>query len=161
MESVIRFIYKLALYAGLFVCGSAFLFSIIMYVMYNGIGNVFKYVPADNCSYILENDTAVKRPSMVLKYQYRFRNQTYNGEHSFFSEDMRESLDSVTVYCNTVIPSLSMVKGVPNSVYKQRHYLVHICISFLGVLFTFLIWRFADHDKWIGVYARGEYKSKK
>lgn len=83
MESVIRFIYKLALYAGLFVCGSAFLFSIIMYVMYNGIGNVFKYVPADNCSYILENDTAVKRPSMVLKYQYRFRNQTYNGEHSF------------------------------------------------------------------------------
>lgn len=71
METVIGYIYKLALYLWLFICGCALIFSIIMYVMYNGIGDVFKYVTVDDCSYILEIDTVANRSSIVLEYQYK------------------------------------------------------------------------------------------
>ncbi|WP_291528812.1 hypothetical protein [Bacteroides sp. UBA939] len=161
METVIRVIYKSALGLWLFISGSALLYSIIMSVMYNGIGNIFKYIPVDHYSYTLENDTTAKRNRIVLKYQYSFDNHTYNDEHPFLAEDMIVNVDSAVVYCNSVIPSFSMMEGVPNSSYKQKLYLVQICVSFFFFLFAFLIWRFADHDKWIGVYARGEYKTKK
>ena len=51
--------------------------------MYNGIGDLFKYVPADNYSYTLESDTVASRSNILLKYQYRFENHTYNSEHFF------------------------------------------------------------------------------
>lgn len=72
-----------------------------------------------------------------MKYQYHCENHTYNSEHSFLAKDMKENIDSATVYYNSFIPSLSVVKGIPNPTYKQRLYLVYICVSFFFFLFTF------------------------
>lgn len=152
MGRIIRFVYKLSLYIWLSVSGIGCLYSVIMYIAYNGLGDVFKYMPVDKFSYSMKIDS-VSRPTNILEYQYEIDGHTYNSEHRFFVEDMKENIGSIRVLYNSTFEYLSMVEGVPNENYMQRLYLVRICTSLIFFLFAFLIYKFANHDKWINIYS--------
>ena len=158
MESVIRFIYKLALYVWLFVCGSCFVSYCFLYVAHNGLGDIFSYVPtiAMNVSIDLK-----KRPA-VINYSYKVNQREYSGAQEV-AGNVAQKLQKteVAILYNETFPMISEIKNIKGKSSKLHECTLKMGLGFIGFLFAFLIWRFADHDKWIGVYARGEYKSKK
>ena len=75
MESVIRFIYKLALYVWLFVCGSCFVSYCFLYVAHNGLGDIFSYVPTIAMNVSID----LKKGPAVINYSYKVNQREYSG----------------------------------------------------------------------------------
>ena len=81
-----------------------------------------------------------------------FQYVAYNGFGDIF--DFYEN----SVYYNKKIPFLSYVGTKELKLNSPESGMVVFGFFFL---FIFLIYRYADMDKWIGVYTRGEYKSSR
>ena len=101
---------------------------------------------------------SIKERETIL-YKYVIDKKVYKSKQFIHilriaARDFYES----NVYYNKQIPCLSYIgkKGL-----KLRSTKIDMCITGFFFLFIFLIYKYADMDKWIGVYTKGEYKSSR
>jgi hypothetical protein len=155
MEKGIKWIYFGGLYIILGFSGIITTYNIILYIGYNGLGNTFNYVtPQRYTSTATQVDTIQKET--VVTYSYWVSNKEYTAKQIMHWKGLKNydhSTDSI--YYNKQFPCLSYIKSKE---FKQGSPIVGMVLGGLFFLIFFLIYRYADHDKWIGVYARGEYK---
>lgn len=155
MRSFINIIF----YIGFLFFGGGFLIALGQFILYNGIGDIFEYTPSDK-SIIVEK--RVDRMPNQIVYQYFIENEKYNGSQNISSTIISKiDPDSIIVLYNKSFNNFSMIQGVAGKSSKSRDQITGIIIMGFFFLFIFLIYKFSDKEKWIGVYTRGEYKSSK
>ena len=123
---------KLIFVANFLFLGGGFLIAFFQFIAYNGFGDIFEYVVDQK---VYESKQSVYIPSIA--------------ECDFYEN---------SVYYNKKIPFLSYVGTKELKLNSPESGMVVFGFFFL---FIFLIYRYADMDKWIGVYTRGEYKSSR
>jgi len=148
---------KLILIANFLFLGGGFLIAFFQYVAYNGFGDIFEYVKPEQLETHVKIDSI--KETKTIFYKYIVNQKVYESKQSIYipritARDFYES----NVYYNKQIPCLSYIgkKGL-----KLRSTKIDMCITGFFFLFIFLIYRYADMDKWIGVYTRSEYKSSR
>jgi hypothetical protein len=108
-------------------------------------------------------ETSVKIDSVektkTIFYKYRIDKREYNSKQSVYIDKIpKYNFYESNVFYNKQIPFLSYAG---NNELKLRSPVSGMIIMGFFFLFIFLIYKFADMDKWIGVYTRGEYKSSR
>jgi hypothetical protein len=149
---------KIIFYFGFLFWGGGFLVSLLQYFAYNGFGNVFEYKKADY--FCISNDTT-SMPAK-LTYEYIVDERKYKDYQNVSTETAKlENTTQFTVLYNVSFNNFSIIKELKGRETKTWDQTVGMIIFGFFFLFIFLIYKFADMDKWIGVYTRGEYKSSK
>lgn len=158
METIIKFIYKSALYLWLFICGIFFIYYCFLYITHNGVGNIFSYAPTS----VIDFSIDFKQQPVTINYSYKVNQKKYSGAQEVAVEVAEEIQNTeITILYNKTFPMISEIKDISGNSSKLNECIWKMGLTFIGFLFAFLILKFADHEKWIGVYARGEYKSRK
>ncbi|MDL2213717.1 hypothetical protein LJC29_07090 [Bacteroides sp. OttesenSCG-928-N06] len=146
-------------YIGFLFFGGGFLIAFGQFVLYNGVGDLFSYVKAENAEINYETYLSNKFEITDIIYTYEANNKSYSSRESIATLAIeREGIQINKVYYNKTFPTLSYIGNNGLSLRKAQTGMV-VMGSFC--LFLFSIYKFADIDKWIGVYTRGEYKSSK
>ncbi len=150
---------KIIFYVGFLFFGGGFFVALFQYIAYNGIGNSFEYVEASNAKIDYETTFSNKIEITNIYYSYIVDNELYDFKESIATSSIRKrNINIDKIYYNKVFPSLSYV-GEKNLSLRQAKSNMIIMGSFFA--FLFLIYKFADVNKWVGVYTRGEYKSSR
>lgn len=148
---------KLVFSIGFLFLGGGFLLAFLQYIAYNGFGDIFEYVKPEYLETRVEIDSITETKTII--YNYTIDKKNYESKQSIYisriaARDFYES----NVYYNKQIPCLSYIG---KKELKLRSTKIDMCITGFFFLFIFLIYKYADMDKWIGVYTRGEYKSSR
>ena len=150
---------KIVFYVGFLFFGGGFLIALGQLTLYNGFGNSFEYVEANNIEYTIQIDTVYQNEQYTINYSYVVNGKLYNTKDIFYSSYIKKSGKNIErLYYNKFFPSIAYIED--NGLYIRRSK-INMFIMAVPFLFIFLIYKFADMDKWIGVYTRGEYKSTK
>lgn len=137
--------------------GGGFLLAFLQYVAYNGFGDIFEYVKPEYLETRVEIDSI--KETKTIFYKYTVDKEEYESKQSIFIPRIAEyDFYESNVYYNKQIPCLSYIG---KQGFKLRSTKIDMCITGFFFLFIFLIYKYADMDKWIGVYTRGEYKSSR
>ena len=148
---------KLVFSIGFLFLGGGFLLAFLQYIAYNGFGDIFEYVKPEYLETRVEINSI--RETKTIIYNYTIDKKNYESKQSIYIPTIAEcDFYESNVYYNKQIPCLSYIgkKGL-----KLRSTKIDMCITVFFFLFIFLIYKYADMDKWIGVYTRGEYKSSR
>ena len=147
---------KLVFSIGFLFLGGGFLLAFLQYIAYNGFGDIFEYVKPEYLETRVEIDSITETKTIIYKYTIDKKN--YESKQSIYISRIARDFYESNVYYNKQIPCLSYIgkKGL-----KLRSTKIDMCITGFFFLFIFLIYKYADMDKWIGVYTRGEYKSSR
>jgi hypothetical protein len=149
---------KIIVYFGYCFFGGGFLIAFGHYIAYNGLGNFFEYAPANVIS--VQKET-YQTPNKLL-YEYSVNNKAYRGYQNISSTKIEQiSNNQIVVLYNKTFNNISMIQDITGKSSKTWEQTVGMLVFGLPLLFIFLIYTFADMDKWIGVYTRGEYKSSR
>ena len=151
---------KLIFGVSFFFFGGGFLITFGQFIIYNGLGDIFEYIPANESTISKERDRMPKR----FTYQYSVNGKTFNGYQTVSTEAIDNTdLSAVIVLHNKTFHSFSMLNGIKGEkeLSKSNEQIYGMLVFGIPFLFVFLIYKFADIDKWIGVYTRGEYKSSR
>ena len=152
---MVKKIYIIIVYFGFVMFGGGFLIAFGQFVVFNGFGNFFEYVKADNA----EIDYEIETRFTNIHYSFIVNNRLFESKETIANSFIKErDVQIDEVFYNKHFPSLNFVG---NNQLRLRQANVSMFIMGFFFLFIFLIYRFADTDKWIGVYARGEYKSSR
>jgi hypothetical protein len=150
---------KFIFYAGFLFFGGGFLVALFQYFAYNGFGNVFEYVKADNAKIKSEITFSNKIEITNIYYLYTVSDKLYESKESIATSSIKERGVRIDeIYYNRTFPSFNYVGDKILSLRKAKTGMVVMSVFFL---FIFLIYKYADMDKWVGVYTRGEYKSSR
>jgi len=148
---------KIVFYFGFLFFGGGFLIAFCQFVIYNGLGNIFEYKKAD---YFCINNDTTSMPAKLI-YEYVVNEKTYKDYQNVSTETAKlEDTSNFTVLYNVSFNSFSIIKELEGRETKTWNYTVGMIVFGIFFLFIFLIYKFADMDKWIGVYTRGEYKKR-
>lgn len=154
MNTIIKFIF----YAGFLFFGGGFVIAFSQFVIYNGLGNIFDYKKSD--CFCITNDTTTMPVKLI--YYYFVDERKYKDYQNVSTETAKlEDISQFTVLYNASFNSFSVIKELEGRETKTWDQIVGMIIFGFFLLFIFLIYRFADMNKWIGVYTRGEYKSSR
>lgn len=154
MKNFVNIIFSI----GFLFFGGGFLIALVHFVLYNGVGDFFEYIPSDKSLIEKKIDGMPNQ----LVYKYFIENTEYTGSQNVSSAIISKiDLDSTVVLYNKSLKNFSMVQGITGRSSKSWDHVVGMIIMGFFFLFLFLIYKFADMDKWIGVYTRGEYKSSR
>jgi len=146
---------KLVFYLGFLFFGGGFLIAFFQYFAYNGFCNVFEYAKPEHLNTYVKIDSIEK--TNTIFYKYWIDEKEYRSKQSIYIDKIQKyDFYESNVYYNKQIPSLSYVG---NKELKLRSPISGMIIFGITFLFFFLMYKFADMDKWIGIYTRGEYKS--
>ena len=147
---------KSVFYIGFLFFGGGFLIAFGQFVIYNGFGNVFKYVQVVDAKIDYEITMFNKMEITDIYYLYTVNDKLYESKESIANSSIeKKGIHIDEIYYNKNFPSLSYVGDNNLSLRKAKTGMIVMVIPFM---FLFLIYKFADMDKWIGVYTRGEYK---
>jgi len=150
---------KLVFYVGFLFWGGGFLIEFSQFCLYNGVSDFFVYVKADDAIINYEKTFSKEMEITNIYYSYIVNNKLYESkETSATSVLIERGVRINEIYYNKNFPSFSYVGDNNHSLRKAK---VGMVIFGFFFLFIFLIYKFADMDKWIGIYTRGEYKSSK
>lgn len=150
---------KLIFYAGFLFFGGGFFIALLQFFLYNGIGNSFEYLKADNAEIDFEITFSNKIEITNIYYSYTANKKIYESQVSIASSSIgKRKIRIDEIYYNKNFPFLSFVGDKNLSLRKAKSGMI-IMGSFF--LFIFLIYKSADMNKWIGIYTRGEYKRSK
>ena len=95
----------------------------------------------------------------TIFYKYWIDKKEYNSKQSVYLDKIpKYEFYESNVFYNKQIPFLNYVGDKKLKLRSPISGMISFGIFFL---FIFLIYRFADMNKWIGVYTRGEFKSSK
>lgn len=149
---------KLIFYAGFLFFGGGFIIAFCQFVAYNGAGDYFEYVKAEH--FYISNDTTSMPAKLV--YKYTVNGHEYKSSQNVSTETASSSdLSQFTIWFNTSFHKISIIKELKGRETKIWNQIVGMVIFGFFFLFIFLIYKFADMNKWIGIYTRGEYKRSK
>ncbi len=151
MSRVLKFIFLI----GFLLFGGGFLFALFQFASYNGFGEWFDFAKPDSYETIVE-----ERPNedcRVIWYTYSVDGKSYSSYQNVGLNviDLYEFHEDNLVY-NKQLPFFSMIG---KKEFKLRNAKAGMVVTGILFLFIFSIYKFADLEKWIGVYTRGEYKS--
>lgn len=150
---------NLLFYLAFLFFGGAFVIGLSQFVVYNGLGNLFEYKIAEGAVVESEIQLSNKIEITDVMYQYVVDDKTYSFKESISSSAIKKrDIDINTIYYNSIFPSLSYFGDNSLSLRKAK---VAMVITLIPLIFFILIYRFADLDKWMGIYTRGEFKSSK
>lgn len=150
---------SIVFYIGFIFFGGGFLIALGQFILYNRMGDFFEYVEPEYVSFTISSDTVNQKERCMIKYTYIADGKTYTTKETFYASYIKKENKNIEkLYYNTKIPQLIYIED--NTIYIKRSK-VNMLIMFIPFLFIYLIYKFADIDKWIGVYTRGEYKSSK
>ncbi len=145
-------------YVGFLFFGGGFLVAFFQFFIYNGVGNIFEYKNADH--FCINNDTT-SMPAKLI-YEYIVDGKKYNDYQNVSTETAKmEDVSKFVILYNTSFNNFSIIKGLEGRESKTWDQVVGMIIFGSFFLFIFLIYKFADMEKWIGVYTKGEYKSSR
>lgn len=151
MNTFIKFVF----YTGFLFFGGGFLVALLQYFAYNGFGNIFEYVKPEYIETYVEINSI--EGSKTIFYKYWVDKKEYASKQSVYIDKIpKYDFYEANVFYNKQIPSLSYIG---NKELKLKSPISGMVIMGFFFLFIFLIYKFADREKWIGVYTRGEYKS--
>ncbi len=155
MSTFMKFIF----YIGFFFFGGGFLVALSQYIAYNGFGKIFEYIEANNAKIDYETTLSNKIEITNIYYSYLVNNKLYDSKESIATSSIKtRSVRIDKIYYNENFPSLNYVGDNKLNLRRAKSGMI-----IMGFFFTFifLIYKFADMDKWIGIYTRGEYKSSR
>ena len=148
---------KLIFVANFLFLGGGFLIAFFQYVAYNGFGDIFEYVKPEQLETHVKIDSI--KETKTIFYKYVVDQKVYESKQSVYIPSIAEcDFYENSVYYNKKIPFLSYVGTKELKLNSPESGMVVFGFFFL---FIFLIYRYADMDKWIGIYTRGEYKSSR
>ena len=148
---------KLIIYIGFLFFGGGFLIALGQFIIYNGMGNIFEYVKPADVETSVEMDSIGE--TQTIYYKYKVQGKEYTSKQSVYTGRIAENDFYVTnIYYNKTFPFFSYIG---DKSLKLRSPISGMIIMGFFFLLFFMINKFADMDKWIGVYTRGEYKSSK
>ena len=148
---------KLIFVANFLFLGGGFLIAFFQFIAYNGFGDIFEYVKPEQLETHVKIDSI--KETKTIFYKYVVNQKVYESKQSVYIPSIAEcDFYENSVYYNKRIPCLSYIG---KQGFKLRSTKIDMCITGFFFLFIFLIYRYADMDKWIGVYTRGEYKSSR
>ena len=142
---------KLVFYTGFLFFGGGFLIAFGQFILYNGAGVFFEYIPSDESFF----EKKVDRMPNQLIYKYYIENTEYTGTQNVSSSIISKiDLDSTIVLYNKNFKKISMIQGITGRSSKSWDQTVGMIVMGFFFLFLFLIYKFVDINKWIGVYTR-------
>lgn len=148
---------KLIFVANFLFLGGGFLIAFFQFIAYNGFGDIFEYVKPEQLETHVKIDSI--KETKTIFYKYVVNQKVYESKQSVYIPSIAEcDFYENSVYYNKKIPFLSYVGTKELKLNSPESGMVVFGFFFL---FIFLIYRYADMDKWIGVYTRGEYKSSR
>ena len=148
---------KLIFVANFLFLGGGFLIAFFQFIAYNGFGDIFEYVKPERLETYVRIDSI--KETKTIFYKYVVDQKVYESKQSVYIPSIAEcDFYENSVYYNKKIPFLSYVGTKELKLNSPESGMVVFGFFFL---FIFLIYRYADMDKWIGVYTRGEYKSSR
>lgn len=151
MKKIVNFIF----YIGFLFFGGGFLIAFGQFVLYNGMGNLFEYLPSDKS--IIEKKTD-RMPNQLI-YKYYIDDVEYTGSQNISSVIISDiNIDSTIVLYNKYLKNYSMIQGISGRSSKSWDNSVGMVIMGFFFTFIFLIYKFANMNKWIGIYTKGNYK---
>lgn len=156
MEQLIGGIWKIAVYIGYLFFGGGVLVGIGQYAVYNGFGEWFEYIKADQ----VESETInnIDRKTTTISYRYTVNGQTYSAHRTLVSRKIEEcNFYETEIYYNKKYPSLSYVG---DSYLKAREGKGGAMICGFFFLFIFLVYNMSNREKWIKIYSGEAYKKK-
>lgn len=155
MKSIVYFI----LYIGFLFFGGGCLIAFGQFVLYNGLGNIFDYAKAEDAKIEYDKGYLNKLETTEIYYQYCVNDKRYASTESIVTSCIKdEGINIDEIYYNESFPSLNYIGNNKLRLRGAKTGMVVMGFGFLFILFPYL---FADLDKWIGVYTRGEYKSSR
>lgn len=150
-----RKITNIVFYIGFLFFGGGFLIALGQFVLYNGMGDFFEYLPSDKS--LIEKK--IDRMPNQLVYKYFVGKVEYAGYQNISSTLISKiDPDSITVLYNKHFENFSIVKGITGKSSKSWDQSVGMIIMGFSFMFIFLIYKFANMDKWIGMYTKGNVK---
>ena len=161
MATLVKKIYIIIVYFGFLFFGGGFLIVFGQFTLYNGFGNFFEYLPADE--FTISKGREDRMPRQFI-YQYSVAGRTFDGSQTVSTETFENTdINKIVVFYNRVFNFSSMLEGIEgeSELSKSGEQIYGMVIFGFLFQFIFLIYKFADMDKWIGVYTRGEYKSSR
>lgn len=133
MIKIVRFFY----YVGLLLWSSFLIHALFMYVAYNGIGDLFEYTTPNEIEIDLRRDSSL----VYISYVYSINGEQFDNKFetsvNYFDTF---GIDTVIVEYNQKLPSVSVVKGLPNMLRKQR---IIIVISTIFIVLQTLFYKLA------------------
>lgn len=148
---------KLIFVANFLFLGGGFLIAFFQFIAYNGFGDIFEYVKPEQLETHVKIDSI--KETKTIFYKYVVNQKVYESKQSVYIPSIAEcDFYKNSVYYNKKIPFLSYVGTKELKLNSPESGMVVFGFFFL---FIFLIYRYADMDKWIGIYTRGEYKSSR
>ena len=150
---------KLVFYAGFLFFGGGFLIAFGQFVIYNGLGNIFEYVQANDANIEYETTLSNEREITKIYYSYKVNDKLFESTHSIFTSLIEErDIRIDKIYYNKRFPSFNYVGSNQFSLRKTK---VSMIVMSAFFIFLFLLYKFADMDKWIGLYTGTYDKSSK
>ena len=149
---------KTIFYIGFLFFGGLFIFSFCQFVLYNGFGNMFEYKTAEQ--FVIRRDTVPESEKLI--YEYIVNEKKYHSFQYFSQKTIKSAeLAEFTVIYNTTFKNVSVIQksDVQEIGVQKQLFLMIIFGAFF--LFTFLVYKFADMDKWIRIYTGEEYRRRK
>ena len=119
---------------------------------------MFEYKIAEQ--FVINRDT-VPEPSRLI-YEYVENGKKYHS-FQYFSPDIAKSADlsQFTVIYNTTFKNISVIKESNMQGIRIQGQVLLMVIFGAAFLLMFLIYRFADLDKWIRIYTGEEYRNRR
>lgn len=156
---MVKKIINIIFYFGFLFFGGGFLISLGQFVLYNGMGDIFEYVEPESINFTIQSDTINQKERYTINYFYLVDDKQYNAKDVFYTNYIKKGAKNLEkLYYNKRIPSVIYVDNNHLDVKRSK---INMLVMGFFFLFILLIYKFADLDKWIGVYTRGEYKRTK
>ena len=150
MRNLVNIIY----YIALIVYGGAFLFAFGQFVVYNGLGDFFDYIKVEDPEVNIEIDSVMEKKTIF--YAYLVEDIRYKSKQTIYIEKIpKYEFHETNIFYNSKLPSFSYIG---KKELKLRSPTSGMIISGVLFIFTFLVYKFSNIDKWVGVYTKHEYK---
>jgi len=145
MKTIIRIL----IYLNFVFWIGGFLFAFVQFFLYNGLGNIFEYIPAKTITIDKEINTMPRK----LIYSYKVDDKVFKSSQNISTEILNEiNIDDVIIYYNKTFVNFSMIGGLEERSSKAWDNLVGMIICGFFFLFTFSLYKFGNIDKWIKIY---------
>lgn len=150
MATILKNLYRIIIYIGFIFFGGGFLISFGQFIIYNGIGDFFEYIPANENFVYKEMD---KMPTQ-FRYEYIVDNKRYKDSQNVSTQIIKElDTENVVVLYNKTFNCFSMLQGIKGKSSKVWDQTIGMIVFGFFFLFIFVIYKFANIDKWIGIYS--------
>lgn len=144
---------KYIFYLIFIITGGAFIFSLYQFTLYNGFGEIIKYLPVEKIG--INTDTT--RMPMRIQYSFIIDGKViHDTQNVSIMIAKTVDVDTLTVLYNKTF-NKSILKNITGKSSKTIDHITGMQISAFFFIVFFLIYKFGDLEKWEGIYFRGEY----